>query len=179
MSAYPAVGAYDRRAAPSGSGSAAMYPRVAHPVPSASPFSGGGATSLHMPVVTAVGAGAPSGGLGGVGGMGRMGGHGAGGGAAGLTAGPVPIAMAIKTQLRVSQPPLLVPVQAVAVSAAAFDFDVEKQLLSEASALHQRTSVAVKREVGSCCEVRGRGMGRGHTLHQCGREARGGPVWLD
>ncbi|CAI5532627.1 unnamed protein product [Closterium sp. Naga37s-1] len=147
MSAYPAVGAYDRRAAPSGSGPAAMYPRVAHPVPSASPFSGGGGTSHHMPVMTAVGAGAPSGGLGGVGGMGGMGGHGASGGAPGLAAGPAPIAVSIKTQLRVAQPPPLAPVQAVTVSAAAFDFDVEKQLLSEASALHQRTSVAVKREV--------------------------------
>ncbi|CAI5463136.1 unnamed protein product [Closterium sp. Yama58-4] len=115
--AYPAVGAYDRRAAPSGSGPAAMYPRVAHPVPSAAPFSGAGGTTLHMPVVTAVGA------------------------------GPAPIAVAIKTQLRVAQQPPLAPVQAVPVSAAAFDFDVERQLLSEASALHQRTSVAVKREV--------------------------------
>ncbi|CAI5929673.1 unnamed protein product, partial [Closterium sp. NIES-65] len=60
---------------------------------------------------------------------------------------PAPIAMAIKTELRVAQPPPLAPVQPVAVSAAAFDFDVEKQLLSEASALRQRTSVAVKREV--------------------------------
>ncbi|CAI5477362.1 unnamed protein product [Closterium sp. Yama58-4] len=144
MSAYPAVGAYDRRAAPSGSGPAAMYPRVAHPVPSASPFSGAGGTSLRVPVVTAVGAGAHSGGLGGVGGMG---GHGPSGGAPGLAAGPAPIAVTIKTQLRVAQPPPLAPVQAVPVSAAAFDFDVEKQLLSEASALHQRTSVAVKREV--------------------------------
>ncbi|GJP40713.1 hypothetical protein CLOM_g368 [Closterium sp. NIES-68] len=142
--AYPAVGAYDRRAAAPASGPAAMYPRVAHPVASASPLPGAGGTSLHMPHMSAVGAGAPGGGMGG------MGGHGAGGGASELAAGalgPAPIAMAIKTQLRVAQPPPLAPVQPVPVSAAAFDFDVEKQLLSHASALRQPTSVAVKREL--------------------------------
>ncbi|GJP72190.1 hypothetical protein CLOP_g2940 [Closterium sp. NIES-67] len=95
--AYPAVGAYDRRAAAPASGPAAMYPRVAHPVASASPLPGAGGTSLHMPHMSAVGAGAPGGGMGG------MGGHGAGGGASELAAGPAPIAMAIKTQLRVAQ----------------------------------------------------------------------------